>query len=97
MGGVRYFQEGEMIKKIAKKIGKKKSSKKTSAGKATRARKPARTKKRRTLKKVSQEQLQDMISMKAYEIYEQKGGFHGDDMSDWLQAEKLVASRVKVK
>lgn len=82
-----------MIKKIAKKIGKKKSS----AGKTTRARKPAGAKKRRTMKKVSREQLQDMISMKAYEIYEQKGGFHGDDMSDWLEAEKLVASRVKVK
>ncbi|MBD3296198.1 MAG: DUF2934 domain-containing protein [Candidatus Omnitrophica bacterium] len=96
-----------MIKKIAKKIGKKASSKKSSARKTTKARKPARkttkvtkparTKRPRTSKKISQEQLQDMISMKAYEIFEQKGSVHGDDMSDWFEAEKLVSTQTKLK
>ena len=31
------------------------------------------------------------IQKKAYELFLQRGGFHGNDLSDWLEAEKLLA------
>ena len=30
------------------------------------------------------------IQQKAYELFQQRGGFHGNDLSDWLEAEKLL-------
>jgi len=38
----------------------------------------------------NQEQLQDAIRLKAYEIYAQRGYTQGNDMDDWLRAEQLV-------
>ena len=32
----------------------------------------------------------DRISKRAYEIYEERGGDHGFDESDWLQAEREI-------
>ena len=34
------------------------------------------------------EGLARKIEMRAYEIYQQRGGGHGYDMEDWLQAER---------
>jgi phage terminase Nu1 subunit (DNA packaging protein) len=31
--------------------------------------------------------LQEQIRFRAYELYEQRGGDHGHDLDDWLQAE----------
>lgn len=33
------------------------------------------------------------IRRRAYEIYLSRGGMHGDDLSDWLEAERLVRAR----
>jgi hypothetical protein len=33
------------------------------------------------------DELQERIRLRAYEIYEQRGGDHGHDIDDWLQAE----------
>jgi hypothetical protein len=32
-------------------------------------------------------ELQERIRSRAYELYEQRGGNHGNDLDDWLQAE----------
>ncbi|MFZ0706834.1 MAG: DUF2934 domain-containing protein [Candidatus Korobacteraceae bacterium] len=31
--------------------------------------------------------LEEQIRLRAYELYEQRGGEHGHDFDDWLQAE----------
>lgn len=36
------------------------------------------------------EQLFDRISRRAYELYELRGGAHGHDAEDWLEAERQV-------
>lgn len=42
--------------------------------------------------------LAERIQNKAYEIYQKRGGEHGSDMDDWLQAEKeVMESQKKVK
>lgn len=32
-------------------------------------------------------ELQERIRLRAYDLYEQRGGDHGHDIEDWLQAE----------
>jgi len=32
-------------------------------------------------------EIQEQIRIRAYELYEQRGGEHGHDFDDWLQAE----------
>ncbi len=40
----------------------------------------------------------DAVAKRAYEIYKSRGGHHGADMNDWLEAEKqLKAERIKPK
>lgn len=34
--------------------------------------------------------LRELIARRAYEIYEERGQTHGDDMADWLRAEHEV-------
>ena len=39
---------------------------------------------------LSQEQLQEAIRLKAYELYAQRGCMDGDHENDWLAAERIV-------
>ena len=39
--------------------------------------------------------LREMIARRAYEIYEERGGSHGDDLNDWLRAEAEVKSAMR--
>ncbi|HEU0178196.1 MAG TPA: DUF2934 domain-containing protein [Blastocatellia bacterium] len=39
--------------------------------------------------------LRELIARRAYEIYEERGGSHGDDINDWLRAEAEVKSTLK--
>ena len=41
-----------------------------------------------------QERLQSDIAARAYELYEQTGCSHGEDLGHWLQAESEVCTRV---
>jgi len=34
--------------------------------------------------------MQDLIAKKAFELYEKRGGQHGSDLEDWLEAERIV-------
>ncbi|HEX5081051.1 MAG TPA: DUF2934 domain-containing protein [Blastocatellia bacterium] len=42
-----------------------------------------------------QTDLREMIARRAYEIYEERGRSHGDDVNDWLRAEAEVKSAIK--
>ncbi|HEY7180259.1 MAG TPA: DUF2934 domain-containing protein [Blastocatellia bacterium] len=39
--------------------------------------------------------LREMIARRAYELYEQRGGWHGNDINDWLMAEAEVKSALR--
>jgi Protein of unknown function (DUF2934) len=43
--------------------------------------------------KPDEKALSEMIEKKAYEIYEKRGGKHGKDLDDWLEAEKVVMQK----
>jgi len=40
----------------------------------------------------AEREVQEAISLRAYEIYQCRGGGHGSDLNDWLQAETEVLS-----
>ena len=44
-----------------------------------------------------QEQIQDAIRLKAYEIYVQRGYTQGNDLDDWLTAEQMVSSNATAR
>ena len=42
---------------------------------------------------VSGEDLQRRIQEKAYELFERRGCIHGNDLNDWLEAERIIKSQ----
>jgi hypothetical protein len=44
---------------------------------------------------LSDEQLRELIAVRAYELYQQRGGERGDQVSDWLQAEAEVLASIR--
>ncbi len=80
-------REGQMLKKNSKSNGSslKKNSTyaKTSSG-------------AKNTKFVSMEKLQEMVRVKAYEIYRTRGNQPGDSLSDWVKAEKLVKRQLGI-
>lgn len=46
-----------------------------------------------TSKKISQDQLFDEITQLAYQFYVDRGYQTGNDMDDWLKAERIVKSK----
>jgi len=36
------------------------------------------------------QKMQDLIAKKAFELYGKRGGQHGNDLQDWLEAERIV-------
>ena len=53
---------------------------------AVKAKAPLRT---RTSRAISAEE----IARVAYELFERRGGVHGHDLEDWLEAERIVRQR----
>jgi len=45
---------------------------------------------------ISKEKLLKEIEKKAYEQYLKRGGKHGSDLNDWLEAEKIVKKIYKL-
>lgn len=41
-------------------------------------------------KGASKDKVREMVQKKAYELYQKRGCTPGNDLSDWLTAEKLV-------
>ena len=48
-------------------------------------------------KSLTQEQLNEKIAKKAYELYENRGRISGFAEKDWLQAQKIVLAELKAK
>ncbi|HEV8717869.1 MAG TPA: DUF2934 domain-containing protein [Candidatus Binatia bacterium] len=40
--------------------------------------------------RISDQELYERVAHKAYELYQQRGEAPGDDLADWLLAERLV-------
>ncbi len=58
----------------------------------------ATTTKRRTRRKsVTAEQFEQLVRERAYELYQSRGGIHGDDQADWFQAEAEIRSKYRIK
>lgn len=49
-----------------------------------------------SLKKLSTDELNNLIAKKAYEFYLERGAGHGNDHSDWFKAECYVRSKYKM-
>ena len=76
---------------IKKQVGKKKTAKKKTARKAV-PKKP--------VKKAPQINLQDFLEevrKGAYELFLRRGSTHGNDLEDWLKAEKKVKQKYGIK
>ncbi len=43
------------------------------------------------------ELLRQRIAEKAYELYQCRGCYHGRDLDDWLEAERLVLAAMEVR
>jgi ribonuclease I len=40
------------------------------------------------------EDFEAQIALRAYELYRQRGGCHGEDQADWFEAERQILSTV---
>lgn len=55
------------------------------------------------IKEVSEFSLSDdrlrhqRIAEKAYELYQRRGCCHGQDLDDWLEAERLVLAKIELQ
>jgi hypothetical protein len=45
----------------------------------------------------SQPEFRQRIAAKAYELFLERGGSHGRHMEDWLEAERLVRTELRVR
>ncbi|PIV39547.1 MAG: hypothetical protein COS29_02050 [Candidatus Omnitrophica bacterium CG02_land_8_20_14_3_00__42_8] len=48
-------------------------------------------------KRVSREEFMQLVQKKSYELYEKRGCQSGNDLEDWLNAERLVKEELGVK
>ena len=46
---------------------------------------------------LSDDEIREKVALRAYEIYEDRGGNHGRDLDDWLQAEDEVLAEIEEK
>lgn len=44
---------------------------------------------------VDNQAIYEIIAKKAYELYEKRGGGHGHDLEDWIEAERSILSNEK--
>ena len=47
--------------------------------------------------RVSREEFMQLVQKKAYEIYENRGCKSGNDLEDWIDAERLVKEDLGIK
>lgn len=43
-------------------------------------------------RQLNQEELNELIQKKAFELHEKRGNSHGSDFDDWLEAERIIKS-----
>lgn len=73
---------------------KKPSTKKVATASKTKATAVKKTKKKASN---NEQQIQEEIAKKAYELYEESGREDGRDMEHWLEAEKLLKPKPRRK
>lgn len=44
--------------------------------------------------KYNSQDIQQKIETKAYELFEQRGCGHGNDLNDWLEAESIILAEL---
>ncbi|MDC4203170.1 MAG: DUF2934 domain-containing protein [Candidatus Manganitrophus sp.] len=42
--------------------------------------------------RMDERSMQERIAERAYELYQKRGQYHGNDLADWLEAEQSVLS-----
>ena len=47
--------------------------------------------------RVSREEFMQLVQKKSYELYEKRGSKQGNDLEDWLNAERLVKEDLGLK
>lgn len=50
----------------------------------------------KTERKISADEFIARVRMKAYELYEKRGFSHGQDLDDWLEAERIVKKELGI-
>ncbi len=60
------------------------------------ARKKSVPAKKKKSKKVSKEEMRELVRGRAQELYEKRGGKNGDQVGDWLEAEKQIKSEKRI-
>jgi hypothetical protein len=79
--------------------GRKKKSTKSTKKKTprTKAKGPAKTNSKKPVKKrtLDPTSLRREIEKKAYEMYAERGFQHGNDVTDWLEAEKQIVNSMR--
>jgi hypothetical protein len=53
-------------------------------------------KKPKTERKLTADEFIARVRMKAYEIYEKRGYSHGQNLDDWLEAERIVKKELGI-
>ena len=90
-----------LVRKVASKKAQGKKEKiggaiKASQRKGKRAMKPGKDNPNETDPKLQKfEELGARIAKRAYELYEGRGGNHGHDVDDWIEAERQVLMEEK--
>ena len=77
------------MKKVTEKINQRTSS--FSSTNATSSPSYLRNPQKKTSAKP--QDLQKRIEEKAYELYERRGYSHGNDLADWLEAERMIKAQ----
>jgi len=44
---------------------------------------------------IAKDKIRDVVQKKAYELYQKRGCTPGNDLADWLEAEKLVKEELR--
>lgn len=64
--------------------------------KRTKSTKTTRKKTATKKPKLSPEEFYRQVSIVAYELYQKRGGEHGHDLDDWLEAERIVKEKYDI-
>lgn len=88
-----------MVKKqTSKKIVRKKSAgKKKTAKKVTAQKVSTKKLKKKVAPPVNLQNFLDEVRKRAYEIFLQRGATYGNDLDDWLKAEKEIKQKYGIK
>ena len=77
---------------VKKQAGKKKTAKKATVKKAA-----TMGAKKKGTPRIELQDFLDQVRKRAYEIFLQRGASYGNDLDDWLRAEKEIKQKYGIK